>query len=922
MLIMVVFLVIKTRPTSLSLVLRRTNPLESADAATAITGQVFFVHKDKFSSKKSGLDGIIIDPTGSVYNVSGLSFGKNVTNGTSVTIQGATLTGDRLTKTSTTKITTSSSPATNNLVTSATGSYQIEVYPMYFKDSSSKPPFNKSKIEDRLKDLQDFFKEVSYSTVSISYTMRDWVEMPGMLTKDMCSSYGKALTANILKNTIRLIVFPENDSCDWEGMALSTARDKIGGTVFINGDATKHAYSHEFGHLLGKFGHANTLSCGTQSIIDYAKCSASDNYGDLADTMGLSYQLHFNGAFKAVAGYGGSDAVQQITKSGDYTLNMLEKNNAKPITLQISKPDTFESYYLTYKTRTGRDDYEPIPSGGAAYLHILSNLLTEGDRGNGTKPTFLLDVTPNDKNINKAYFSDKVAFCDAKNKIQIKQISHTASTVKFNVDLNSACGTYSSSSDTSCPTCTAKEMLDSAVNTCYGTSGSDRAGCDLMSTALNATYGPCSVCQSRQNQCTNGSSSGICVAAYSLQKVVDWCYNIMASDPAKAQKSGVDGTFCNNLSKATAVTHEDCNYCAPQPTSPPSSSTNVDIGGYVVDTNGYGLPNVKVTVEGIGAAGYQKAYYPITRSNGTWVQGGFIVNGGMYNVKLDGVAKTLTDVNVYDYTNKIDIPVGSAAYMNQRAGSYDCSSGHGRDLRCNFIYRRPLDTPGSVIDVAMFLYEPSGTTAGKHKLRKTFLATDGRTLYSKNCEFLDALGYTYGCDSSYTRYTIDTPLPVVGYSVEKYSSNAKPKIRQVYVANDQTTLYFRVCDFNNDTGQASNCSGFSTISMASVGKVKGVSHYLAPGNKMVGAYISADGTKMYTIVCDYDTYMNSSTGCGSYKTQSISGGTMAGYGSFLFKDPANRTRVQQWYIGDDGETPYLRNCVLNSADSLSCPAFF
>jgi hypothetical protein len=256
----------------------------------------------------------------------------------------------------------------------------------------------------------------------------------------------------------------------------------------------------------------------------------------------------------------------------------------------------------------------------------------------------------------------------------------------------------SASSSSTCPVCDAKEQLTKAVEYCNG-HASNKSDCTLMENALNDSYGPCSVCQARKNQCTNGSQSGICVVAASFQKAVDWCYNITASDTSRASKAGVNGQFCNTLAKNTQSSHEECNVCGltstPKTPKPVSTPRPREVSGNVYDANGKGVSGVKMQIEVTQSDGTEKTYYPLTDSSGHFRQVSVLEYQARYNVKIasnpsgqQGPALTINKIGfAHNYCDGAkDVQPGNTAYMCQQSQFWDCAGPDGGAPRCNFQY--------------------------------------------------------------------------------------------------------------------------------------------------------------------------------------------------------------------------------------------
>jgi hypothetical protein len=361
------------------------------------------------------------------------------------------------------------------------------------------------------------------------------------------------------------------------------------------------------------------------------------------------------------------------------------------------------------------------------------------------------------------------------------------------------------------------------------------------------------------------------------------------------------------------------------PTNPPPSATPipvVEVGGFVWDTNLNGVSGLKMAVEGYGSAGYWKTYNPVTASNGFFSQGGFIVYGGAYHIKGDGIAKTLTLLTARDTSINNDTPQGSTAYMNQKAGFLDCSDKYGdATYRCNFLYSKSLDTPSAISDITAFIWqEKSPPNAWRYKYRRIYLSTDGRSYYGKDCTFHTLIGYPQSC-GGYFSGTVDTPGPVRGYAAFLFSLSGNTWVKHYYVGTDGLTTYTRTCSFNVDTGVTSACTTYTTGTVDTPSAVRDITAvYL--GGQLRQSFISSDGTKAYARTCTFDSSTQKVTSCGSYQTTSSSP-SFNGYAGFVYQGGySGGQRVQQFLVGSDGRTPYFRDCVWNGADNISCPGFF
>ncbi len=141
----------------------------------------------------------------------------------------------------------------------------------------------------------------------------------------------------------------------------------------------------------------------------------------------------------------------------------------------------------------------------------------------------------------------------------------------------------------------------------------------------------------------------------------------------------------------------------PPPEGPgaPPVIVHWDIAGHVRDQNLLGVAGVVVQVWGFGETGTWKHYDSTTDASGNFKVGGFIIKGGTYEVRLVpnearqgfGVyrypAFTSWLSHTRDQSNKHDTPLGSTAYLNQKAGSDDCAgpdTTRSGNKRCDFMY--------------------------------------------------------------------------------------------------------------------------------------------------------------------------------------------------------------------------------------------
>ncbi|MBI2584177.1 MAG: hypothetical protein HYW25_05900 [Candidatus Aenigmarchaeota archaeon] len=276
----------------------------------------------------------------------------------------------------------------------------------------------------------NFFQENSFGKVSLSGDVIGWYTIDN--TNDVTCDYGlwsqaaEELAAKDnydVNNYDRVIYFfPSSEVCNWAG------RGQLGGDpprkIWINGENWEQLYAHEIGHTFSLH-HSGSLDCGFRAIDDYANCIFSEQ-GDSYDVMGNRYH-HLNAPHKIAAGWISPESVQEIAKSGIYTIYFpLEAQAFGTQVLKIAKPDTNEHYFLEYRRPIGFDD-------------LLSDAITEGTLihvwdGISASKTKLIDATPKTKKY--AYdeaLSDGSLFYDRINRISITQLRHDEDSVTIYV---------------------------------------------------------------------------------------------------------------------------------------------------------------------------------------------------------------------------------------------------------------------------------------------------------------------------------------------------------------------------------------------------------------------------------------------------------------------------------------------------------
>jgi hypothetical protein len=286
--------------------------------------------------------------------------------------------------------------------------------------------------------VNSYYKENSYQLVSFSGDVNGYLTIP--YTNSSCESnyynWSNAADSQAASNGITLsnyshivYVFPIPPGCVYGG--LGTTGGSPGRVWMFNYHSDRRGYAHELGHNLG-IAHANSLSCGAKAIDRAQNCTQTE-YGDVFDVMGNFWYvtpnlLHFNAPHKAALGWIPASKVQNLAKKGTYRIYHSETLGAGTQVLKINKPDTGESYYISYRQNVGFDLGLTSTITRGANIHVWN--------GNPATQTKLIDATPGTGDFSgfaDSSLYDGAVFNDSVNRIRITQKSHTSSYVDIDV---------------------------------------------------------------------------------------------------------------------------------------------------------------------------------------------------------------------------------------------------------------------------------------------------------------------------------------------------------------------------------------------------------------------------------------------------------------------------------------------------------
>lgn len=337
----------------------------------------------------------------------------------------------------------------------AVGQRKVAVILFNFQNNTDEP-FTKEEVREKVyDDANDYYKEVSFSKLSISgynsstgeQDIYGWYTIPYNSAPD-CETGDWSYEANKLavkqdnfnENNYSNIMyfFPYNNNCDFAGTGvvgnLSSNYDWPVESWF-NGGIGAYIIAHELGHNFGSQ-HASSYKCydenkNTVSISD--DCDFSD-YGDPFDVMGSgSSPNHMSSFNKTQLGWLDSQNVQNVEEDGTFTLYPIEKKSSGIQAIKIPRGTYSEStyyddyYFLEYRRPYGYDDFNESD----AVVNGISIRLVKSYYPEGSLLTYLIDTTPgsnpndyaNDNDFIDSALLSGETFKDDIANIEIKTIS-------------------------------------------------------------------------------------------------------------------------------------------------------------------------------------------------------------------------------------------------------------------------------------------------------------------------------------------------------------------------------------------------------------------------------------------------------------------------------------------------------------------
>lgn len=325
---------------------------------------------------------------------------------------------------------------------------------MYNFSNDTSQPFTAAQVSSALvssdpKSVATYYKENSFNQTAFSGDVVGWYTIPHR--SDNCGLAGfflgdwiiaarqAAISAGINVDSYNVIAyFTFSIPCTLNSIPTGT----VGGNpAHVDYRITPGAFdpipnsslgspflftmAHELGHNLGLH-HANALLCGVQAIDIIQNCSSRE-YEDGSDVMGTGGTFHFNFPHKAAMGWIPTNRIQTVAADGTYDIAPVETSTSSLQGLKISKADTAESYYISFRKAIGFDTLLSSTYREGATIHSWN------DRP-ATKTHILCSVVTLSVGVCGSYsLQDEEVFYDHINSIAIGQVEHNADNVKVMV---------------------------------------------------------------------------------------------------------------------------------------------------------------------------------------------------------------------------------------------------------------------------------------------------------------------------------------------------------------------------------------------------------------------------------------------------------------------------------------------------------
>ncbi len=208
----------------------------------------------------------------------------------------------------------------------------------------------------------------------------------------------------------KVYVSPRSNTCGWAGLGT------VGGNPsrsWILRCGIPDVYAHELGHNLGMY-HASK-----ETVTPDGKKTINE-YGDTSDIMGYGgYPLRqINAPHQEQMGWRAPAQIQTVTAGGLYDIAPLELyalETVAPQVLKIAIPNTYDSYYLSYRQSIGFD--------GNLRPEYLDGLAVHRYNGGRSRTYYLTTL------------ADGLSYVDATHGMTFTQVGHSAQGVSVDIRL-------------------------------------------------------------------------------------------------------------------------------------------------------------------------------------------------------------------------------------------------------------------------------------------------------------------------------------------------------------------------------------------------------------------------------------------------------------------------------------------------------
>jgi hypothetical protein len=301
-------------------------------------------------------------------------------------------------------------------VPSVTGGQKTMIVIANFQDaavSCTAPDIESRMFTDPLnRSVDDLYQELSFGNVWFEGGVFGPFTIP-YTTTSACSieawagaadAAASAAGVDVAAYTRKVYILPRTNPCGYTGIGT------VGGAPsrsWIFRCELSDCVAHELGHNLG-MGHAST---------------PSNTYGDTSDIMGYSGLplRQINAPHQKQTGWLSAGQYQPVSGSGTYAVAPLElrpTEAAAPQVLLLAKPDTGDSYFLSYRQAIGFD-----ANLSSTYLRGVS---VHQHRSGSSAQTYLMSS-----------LADGGVFTDAVNGITITQVAHDAQSATVDIQIAS-----------------------------------------------------------------------------------------------------------------------------------------------------------------------------------------------------------------------------------------------------------------------------------------------------------------------------------------------------------------------------------------------------------------------------------------------------------------------------------------------------